>query len=190
MKRLTDEELSSLQDDYVDAAVELVARQGWPALAVRNVGKKVGKSGNSINRLFKGPALKRRIINRAFWECRYSVLPLESDPPPGPAALADVVIAYLRKDAIAAPLMAQVVALVAAPEAPDAAELHEAFRQDRKALCADLASVFSRIWPDLRPTHLERKADALVAGYIAACVTIVTHPSIGDRQLYDLLLAP
>jgi len=187
MKPFTEEQLESLRNEYVLAAAELVATKGWPALAVRNVGEKVGKSGNAIHRQFKGSALKRNVIRWAFVEFVFALRVYERDPVPPPFQERELIEQYLLDDPIAAPLMVQVIGLVAARQAEDAEELCRAFNEDREGMYDYLARLSSKLWPGLTERAQERARKDLIDWYFARCVTIVTHGVSADKGVRSCL---
>lgn len=186
MKRFDEEELESLRDDYIDAAVELVADEGWSNLTVRNVGAKVGKSGTAIHRLFKGSALKEQVIGRAFRHLPLSILSYASNQPPPNTALLPRVIEYLRTNGEAAPLMAQAAAAVASRRATDGDEMLTVFIKARVLTSVQIQNILRNAFVDRYERGREFRAQALIDWYTAVCVLLVTVPAASNPDLLEL----
>jgi AcrR family transcriptional regulator len=186
MKRYDENELQTLRDRYIDAAVSLVAEQGWSSLSLRNIGRRVGKSQTSIHRQFSESALQSEVIETAFAHLALAVELFQSVPCPSPAEMHLSIVDYLRRTKEAAALMVQVAALAAAKGADDAEAASSAIVRARTRTTLDIAHMLGSLHPYLQQSALEMRADALLEWYVAVCVALIITPLVSTPDLVRL----
>lgn len=181
MLRYTEQQWTDLREAYLQAAVQIATEQGWSAVGIRAAGKRVGKTGTAINRVFTETTLRQALVTRAFAAVLIA-LPADRQKHRDRVGACALLAAHLLAERLDAALMVQVaaqLALTATVEARLAAYVRECRVKTAGLLAGEEPSLAAI------EDEQQRKAEAqrLVDGYMAGCFALVLEPQASAGHL-------
>lgn len=185
MPRYSEEIRKDRKMDYVLAAEQLVTTKGWGDVSVRKVAEAAGCSYGPVHEMFPGFSLKLALIREAYLHL-ISALELSENEPQTLSDVFTIVVEYLRKDSEAAPLMVQVMALAAAPQAPGSDEFQAAITKAWVLAAKYVETRIAKVLIERHQRAREIRAEAIVDWYVVACATLVMRRSTSNPDLIRL----
>lgn len=166
--------------------MEIAEERGWSAIGIRAAGRRVGKTGTAINRVFTETTLREALVRRAFAAILVAVPADRQDHLDRSGACA-LLAAHVWRERLDVALMVQVAAqinLAGTDEAPLAAYIRESRQKTIGLLASEEPSLVGIKDRKRRVTE----AQGLVDGYMAACLAQVVEPRISAERVQAVMM--